>query len=793
MAYNNNNGNNSDSSFGGTMNTLDPQAQRKKQQEDQQKQMLNQNQPQNVSGGQSSAIGMGGNSQPQQGQQQQAPTQQKASSGMFTNIRKYVERNKAGAGQMAGKLQQNMQQQQQNIMQGVQNKSTDFMSRVEQNRNRLQGAQQFGQQAIQQAQSQESMPMLQQQQQDIQGRISNIGDINDANVQAYQQYQQQFQPQEGQQAQSFEDYTKQQLGYGTAQDAYNQIKSGYDTTKSQYDAAMSGAYSTNPFGGDTSRVVSNIASQGRDLDYENAVINSYKNDAAFLEQQAQQFGNNTAAKEDFLNQQGYYDLKNRIDTYQNLVDLSGQKQSQESTYNEKLNQLQNLQNQLTTSTENRRLLEGKQQLQSELASIQDKINNAPEALTEQDIERFNNLRTGVERFDDAILNLAQQQTQAQDLMNQAQSLSTAQGRRDLMRKEFGRQGGYTSGQAALDNLILTGDREATSNLIQNSQQQAQAAQDEVNRAYQEGRITQDEMSRATANIQKDLQTNLESAQTTLTENLAERARTGEGTFIQQLRDKITSGQGLSQEDMNILGMTGQERFAQDPAEVLRNLNIAEDQFQISDVANMTDLERANALARLGGEAQGQGTFLQDQLGIDELRRQYIENRATANEGDQFTRTRDELSLRDKAAVDSFLSDLGSAKYENVDQARQDIKSSIASYHNNNELEPVANDIQNLVENGNINTRYGTFNLDQVLAGDQNALAGIQDLIYWGNVGSFGIHGRATEFGVIQNAIKEALAKTQALKAAYGADQNNAFRSESESALVGQEPVNRIRG
>lgn len=769
------------------MNVLASQGQQQNTQSDAQ------NQPQNISGGQSTTIGSGQAQQGSQGQSQAPKGQQKkAKSGMFTNIRKYMEQNKPGAQRMSGKLQQNVSQQNQNIQQAIGKQKNDFMSRVNQNRQRMQEAQQFGQQTLQSAQAQQSAPMLQQQQQDLQQRVDQFGNVVDQtqNInqtqqqivdqqaayqqaqQAYQQAQQQFQ----QQAQNFGQYVP-------------QVQSG-TTGNYQWQAGQQVNMGNVPTYYTQEQITQGLA--GGNQDVINSIDNQINQDQVRIAQ-LEEAGRNSVAGLDPASMEEYQNLLQKRDSFQQYkTQLAAQQQAQQAQSGQ-LTQLESYQDQLGRAQEQQRLYQNKQNLEGELSQLQDQINNAPESLTEDDITRFNQLRTGIERFDDAILNLSEQKRGVEGLASQVGTLGTSQGRRDLMRQEFGRQGGYTSGQAALDNLILTGDPQAMRDLVQNSQAQAEQAQQALEQAFREGRVTQDEMARGTRQIQQDLQEGVEQAQTALQEGLAQRAETGEGTYIKELQDKLASGQGLSQQDMAILGITGQERFNQDPTELLRNLEIDPNQFGIQDVANLTDVARADALARLSGETVGQNTFLQEQLGIDQMGRQAIEARnLRADPAEEFTRTREELAPEDKAMVDDFVAKLNSGQvYQNVDQARNDIRNSVANSLNGNELEPVSNMIQSLVENGNVGTEYGNIDLNKVLAGDQSEAEKIVQSNYWAWAG-MGQHGRVTPFHVIIDQVRKAHAQTQALKSAYGATNQNALRSEAQSAYVGQQPVNRIK-
>lgn len=708
-------------------------------QQNQQQQQNAQNQPQQTSGGQSASIASG---QPQQAPQgdpkpPQAPKKQ-AKSGMFTNIRKYMERNKPGAQQMSGKMQQNISQQNQNIQQAIGKQKTDFMSRVNQNRARMDQARSFGQDVVNRGQNQVDQNQLQAQQQQLQNRIGAFGENNDQNVQAYQQYMQGFQqqpqqPVQGQEQQapqqpmSFEDYTKQQLDYSGAQTGLTESQQAYQQAVGNIQGlqdSLSGLNVIQERGG-VNFTHRGLESYGPTYYNQDAVqtqlekpSDKFLNDAAYtLSEQMSQITKN-APKNIFgtaiLNQQQkaqLAELKQKRDSIESYRKGVSEAQTAQTEAEKRLT---GIQTQLAESKEAQRLFENKRGLEAELATLEDKIKNAPEQLTDEEVERFNNLRTGIERFDDAILNLSQQQAQTQDLAAQAESLGTSQGRRDMLRKQFGAKGGYSAGQAALDNLIMTGDKQGMRDLIQNTKEQAKEAQASLRQAFKEGRITQDEMRRGSENLRKDLQASVDEAQAALvggskeyrdlTSKLSEaeaklndetltveereaaqaevdalreqasafegedigltgRARRGEGTFLKTLQDKLEKGQGLSAQEMATLGIDPNDPYAILPEEMLRNIQIDPETFSIQDVATSQDVARASALARLaGGKPED---YLQKQMGLGQDALDKIKKRDTLQEGEEYASGFEDLS--------SFERDKLKGVLESSETQREDFK------------------------------------------------------------------------------------------------------------------------
>ena len=236
--------------------------------------------------------------------------------------------------------------------------------------------------------------------------------------------------------------------------------------------------------------------------------------------------------------------------------------------------------------------------------------------------------------------------------------------------------------------------------------------------------------------------------------------------------------------MNILGITGQERFNMNPNELLQNLQIDPEQYGIQDVANLTDVARADALARLSGEQAGENRFVNQQMGIDQMDRKAIEARSTRSPEEEFTKTFTELPEGDKQAVQSFLQDLGSAKYESPEQAKGAISSKLNNFHNGGEIAPISGSIMNLVEGGaiGVDPKFGgPVTLDAYINGDnqekQRVISALGDQNYWSWAGR-GRNGVSTPFNVIKSALDTAISMYSGIRSTYGADANNALKSES---------------
>jgi hypothetical protein len=109
-------------------------------------------QPTQISSGQAASIEAGQAQTPQQSQQQATGAKDKPKgSGMFTDIRKYVQANKPSAQRIAGAVTGNIERQKEGIRSQVEKQQNIFQKNLQQAQANLQQSQQFAQQAVQQA------------------------------------------------------------------------------------------------------------------------------------------------------------------------------------------------------------------------------------------------------------------------------------------------------------------------------------------------------------------------------------------------------------------------------------------------------------------------------------------------------------------------------------------------------------------------------------------------------------------------------------------------------------------
>lgn len=594
--------------------------------------------PQNVSGRQSATVGASGNQQ----QQQQANQPKKGvGSGMFTNVRKYVQANKPKTQQMTGAVTGKFQQQAGNVRQQFQQQQSDFQRRVNENRQRLESATQFGQQAVQRASGLEDQQALQQQQEQAQSRLGRLGDLQEGGYQqgiqdlqtqmGYQDYVSGFQPpqeavqpdvqgtQQPQEPMSFADWqSKQQQDLAAAQQqSLQDLQAQEDALRNLYtEYAQYTRYGTHI---DEQRAA-NAAREMREItgltgqaslqavkDSSQQLFDSYKAQGMTDEQALQQVQG--------LSQWGsggtYYNPitgqyeGTRGEMYQGASQLGGiesELAAKQAAYQQAAQGLSQFDQQaldLMRQQEMQTQFEHQQEIQAELADLQNRMENAPETLTEEEVGRFRDLVTGQTRFDDIAYNTGKQQRAAQALMEKAQRADTEQGRRELLRDAFG-QDRYTSGMTSLDQLILGSDAGSRQQIAEATRGTAEALTGDISEARRQALSDVAGLTTESKALREQLGSDVESRQEALRADLQRRLETGEGTFESDLQRALETG-ALSDQELEILGLdAGAKLYGTDVGSFFKYDPNKE---SISSIAQGTDLARAQALAALAGREQ----------------------------------------------------------------------------------------------------------------------------------------------------------------------------------------------
>lgn len=229
-----------------------------------------------------------------------------------------------------------------------------------------------------------------------------------------------------------------------------------------------------------------------------------------------------------------------------------------------------------------------QKAQQSLQAAQSATGTAETPLTSEQVKAFQsaqNLRVQAPELD--LTGARAQQQQLGQIAQQA-----ASGRKsELLRQAFGQQGRqYTTGQSALDELILSGDKKAGEQLVTQAQQAAKTQQEAIDAARRQAMQQIGGLQAGVQDIRSQLTSGVDVTQENLRKALEERlgATPDIRTAIQENK--------LTQAMLDELGLEGGRTYGVDPLKYLK-------QATTSSVATPEELARARALAQLEGSQQ----------------------------------------------------------------------------------------------------------------------------------------------------------------------------------------------
>ena len=405
------------------------------QQAPQQQMQPTQQPEQQLTSGESGTIGA---NQPQQAPQQQSQGRQPKGSGMFTDIRKYIKAGQPGVQRMGQAVSGGIQKQTTGLGQQLAKQQQQFGQQVTGQQQRLAGAQQFAQDVTQRAASQQNIPYLQQQQEARKKALESLGPLKQGGyqsdiepLQGSTQQLSQLQAQAGQFGQSATEAQKNAqkmmwdaISHGGASANYQQELTGRQRAWEENQAKTLQAYQQNPE--QIKALLSNIA-QGTPTDEANMAVMMGQIGGGQQEAQA---------------------------ALQQIAALEAQKQQQ--ALNPDIQKFQEQSKKLQEFRDLQSKYEESQGLQQELADLTQKIQTAPESLTPEEIQRFQNLTSGETRFDQiGMLDTGMAQSRARALENLVRGAERPTGRGELLRETLGKGRDYTRGQRGLDELLLS--------------------------------------------------------------------------------------------------------------------------------------------------------------------------------------------------------------------------------------------------------------------------------------------------------------------------------------------------
>lgn len=427
-------------------------------------------QPTNISGSQSSLIQTEGPTQ------QQSAKKQKGSG--FTNVQQYAEANKGAAQQIAGAAQQGIRNQASSIGQQIQKQQQSFNQQVAANRERIQNAQQFGQQATQKASSSIDTDALKKQQDELNRRVELTRGASDQNYQKL-----------------IED---QQAAVQANQEKVQQ-------------AAL-----------ERSRVQESVRAQQNQLDQ--------------FKQAPDLVSNSWKTETNYGKIQGIADTQAKIAGLQPGVEnaLNSETQAKDLLGSSEVD--------LEKFKYDSRLVERRNQLQGELKGLEEKaaanIPLTPEEVTRfrnilEEKEIFDNATyndMGAERKADQLRARTDKLGNEQGRRSLLRETFSAVPTRD-----------YTRGQSALDQLLLQTDQPVANEFISGSKQLGRTAQDQAVAARRQSLLDMAGLTVSAGELRKNLGEGIKTAQTGLESALDARQKTGEGSYLQRLQQSYNQG------------------------------------------------------------------------------------------------------------------------------------------------------------------------------------------------------------------------------------------------------------
>lgn len=285
-----------------------------------------------------------------------------------------------------------------------------------------------------------------------------------------------------------------------------------------------------------------------------------------------------------------------------------QVEKQQQSFNQKLTQQRNMQNQAFQSAQS--ALQQAQGLTGEAQLSEDQVRAYQNALNQKQVGDQ--------------LNLSGAQQAMRDFSQSAQAAQSGN-KAQLLRQTFGKQGQYTGGQSALDELILGADKQASANIVDTAQQAVEQQQSAISQAQREALRSLGEVNAERQAGKEALQTGAEEAYTGLGQTIQERLN----ELPTDLREQFQSGQ-LSEQAIEALGLTDNKLYGLDPLQYLK-------QVSESSVATQDELARANALAQLRGQEQDiildpSAVGQEDAYGLEALRNAVAERQQAYESG-----------------------------------------------------------------------------------------------------------------------------------------------------------------
>lgn len=246
----------------------------------------------------------------------------------------------------------------------------------------------------------------------------------------------------------------------------------------------------------------------------------------------------------------------------------------------------------------RQVDENRQRLDQAGQFIDQTVSGAGQEMDDTAFNRFQNLLSGQEQYQAATPDFSQLENQISSFSIPNQGLDRQNARMELLRRTFGGNERYTTGQRALDDFLVAGSQEARQIMAEAPQRAAQNLQNQLAAARTASEQERALLGQEGQSLQTRAQESVDAAQQSLLDQLEARKQgiADELGIAPQLKEAVASG-NVPQELLDQLGLEDNRLYGVDVNEFLTAAPTLE------GIATQEDLARAQALAKLEGTEQ----------------------------------------------------------------------------------------------------------------------------------------------------------------------------------------------
>ena len=246
----------------------------------------------------------------------------------------------------------------------------------------------------------------------------------------------------------------------------------------------------------------------------------------------------------------------------------------------------------------RQVDENRQRIDQAGQFIDQTVSGAGQEMDDTAFNRFQNLLSGQEQYQAATPDFSQIENQISSFSIPSQGLDRQNARMELLRRTFGGNERYTTGQRALDDFLVAGSQEARQIMAEAPQRAAQNLQNQLAAARTASEQERALLGQEGQSLQTRAQESVDAAQQSLLDQLEARRQgiADELGIAPQLKEAVASG-NVPQELLDQLGLEDNRLYGVDVNEFLTAAPTLE------GIATQEDLARAQALAKLEGTEQ----------------------------------------------------------------------------------------------------------------------------------------------------------------------------------------------